>query len=418
MGLFEPGLRPARHDGGTGVTRIVRLHRALAVPLATGCIALILGGAATGAAADPDDGAWPEPKQILVWSPARRLRAFSDYAGIFPTRPIRAGGRAYPLAPAPRDLSALSYDLDGKRYGMDDFARETHLAGFIVVHGGRVLYERYELGNDPSTLWVGYSIAKSVVSLLYGAALADRYVESLDDPVVRYLPRLAGGAYDQVTIEQLLQMSSGVAWNEDYEDPEADVSQSPIAILPFLDYMRALPTAAPPGTRFNYSTGETSLAGAVLRAAIGNNLATYLSHRIWRPFGMEADANWMIGAPGGAEYGGCCISATLRDYARIGLFALAEGTAGDGQRLLPQGWMARSTTPADTNAGYGYFWWLRPDGTYAALGIFGQMIWIDPRSKTVVAMHGAWPRATDARLSAHRWAMVEAIAAALAGRDS
>lgn len=380
------------------------------VALALGCVAPGPAGAAIAAG----DGAWPEPKQILVWSPERRLRAFSDYAGTFPTRAVRAGGRAYPLPRAPRDLPAVSYDLDGKRYDLDDFVRETRVAGLIVVHGGRVLHERYELGNDASTLWVGYSVAKSVVSLLYGAAIDEGYLESLNDPVVRYLPRLAGGAYDRVSVEQLLQMSSGVGWDEDYEDPEADVSQSPIAILPFLDYMRDLPTAAPAGARFNYSTGETSLAGAVLRAAIGNNLATYLTHRIWRPFGMEADANWMIGAPGGAEYGGCCISATLRDYARIGLFALTGGTAPDGRRLLPDGWMARSTAPAETYPGYGYFWWLRPDGAYYAAGIFGQMIWIDPRSETVIAIHSAWPRATDTGLSAHRWALVEAIATALA----
>ena len=386
--------------------------------LAIGCIALSLAGTAAGTEAGPEDGAWPEPRMILVWSPARRLRAFSDYAGTFPTRGVRAGTRSYPMTREPRDLSALTYELDGKRYSLDDFVRKTHVAGLIAVRAGRVHYERYELGNDPSTLWVGYSIAKSVVSVLFGAAMADGFIESLDDPVIRYLPRLAGGAYDRVTIEQLLQMSSGVGWDEDYEDPEADVSQSPSAILPLIDYMRALPVAAPPGSRFNYSTGETNLAGAVLRAAIGNNLATYLTHRIWRPFGMEADANWMLGAPGGAEYGGCCISATLRDYARIGLFVLAGGTAADGRRLLPDGWMARSTAPADTNPGYGYFWWLRPDGTYAALGIFGQTIWIDPDSETVVAIHSAWPRATDARLSAHRWAMVEAIAAALAAGDS
>ncbi len=378
---------------------------------------LVLAGPANTDADNND--AYPEPKQILAWSPERRLRAFADYAGTFPTRPIRAGGRPYPLTAEPHDFSGLYYDLDGERYRLDDFVRETHIAGMIVVQAGRVLYERYELGNDPSTLWVGYSIAKSVVSLLYGAALMDGFIAGLDDDVSRYLPRLAGGAYDQVTVEQLLQMSSGVGWNEDYQDPEADVSQIPSAILPVLDYMRALPTAAPPGTRFNYSTGETHLAGAVLRAAIGNNLATYLTHRIWQPFGMEADGNWMLGAPGGVEHGGCCISATLRDYARLGLFALEQGLVADNsRRLLPRGWMARSTTPAHTNPGYGYFWWLRPDGSYAALGIFGQMIWIDPDSRTVVATHSAWPKATDARLSAHRWAMIEALAARLTAGDS
>ena len=359
--------------------------------------------------------AYPEPAAILVWSPEKRLHAFRDYAGTFPTRRVEAGTHPYPLIDAPGDFSGVSYELDGVRYHLEDFVRETRVAGLMVVARDRVLYERYELGNDASTLWVGYSIAKSVVSLLYGAALADGYLGSLDDPIVRYLPRLAGGAYDGVTIEQLLQMSSGVGWEEDYEDPQADVSQSPSAILPFLDYMRALPRAAPPGSTFNYSTGETNLAGAVLRAAVGNNLASYLTHKIWQPFGMAADANWMLGAPGGAEYGGCCISATLRDHARIGLFALRQGQTPNGRRLLPENWLARSTEAADTNEGYGYFWWLRPDGAYAALGIFGQMIWIDPDSDTVIVIHSAWPRPTDGLLAAHRGAAVDALLTAIAG---
>ena len=378
------------------------------------CATLALTFPATSSGNASADGVYPEPARILVWQPERRLRAFRNYAGIFPTRVIRAGERPYPLPATPWDFSGLSYDLNGKRHHLDDFIRETQVAGLIVVNRGRVLYERYELGNDAATLWVGYSVAKSVVSLLYGAALADGYIASLNEPVTRYLPRLAGGAYDKVTIEQLLRMSSGVGWDEDYQDPQADVSQSPSAILPFLDYMRALPSAAHPGTRFNYSTGETNLAGALLRAAIGNNLATYLTHRIWRPFGMESDANWMLGAPGGVEFGGCCISATLRDYARIGLFAVRGGLAPDGRRLLPNDWMARSTTPANTHDGYGYFWWLWPDGTYAALGIFGQMIWIDPGTQTVIAVQSAWPQATDEHLAAQRLAAVRALANAIA----
>ena len=357
------------------------------------CATLALTLPATSSGNASADGVYPEPAQILVWQPERRLRAFRNYAGIFPTRAIRAGERPYPLPATPWDFSGLSYDLNGKRHHLDDFIRETQVAGLIVVNRGRVLYERYELGNDAATLWVGYSVAKSVVSLLYGAALADGYIASLDEPVTRYLPRLAGGTYDKVTIEQLLRMSSGVGWDEDYQDPQANVSQSPSAILPFLDYMRALPSAAHPGTRFNYSTGETNLAGALLRAAIGNNLATYLTHRIWRPFGMESDANWMLGAPGGVEFGGCCVSATLRDYARIGLFAVRGGARPGWSPPAPErlDGTGRPRRRTPTTA-YGYFWWLWPDGTYAALGIFGQMIWIDPGTQTVIACKALGPK--------------------------
>ena len=141
-----------------------------------------------------------------------------------------------------------------------------------------------------------------------------------------------------------------------------------------------------------------------------NNLATYLSHKIWHPFGMEADANWALAAAGGGELGGCCISATLRDYARIGLFAMRAGVLPDGARVLPENWMRDSTTSSSGYEGYGYLWWLGPDGTYSARGIFGQMVWIDPDSRTVIVTHSAWPTAVGRELSRHRNALIDAIA--------
>ena len=359
-----------------------------------------------------------EPKEILTWNSQQKLQGFRSYAEIFPTRAIIAGASVYPLTADNHDFSNLTYQVGDEHFSVDSFVRKTRVAGMIVVHRNRVVHERYELGADASTRWVSYSVAKSIVSMLFGAAIADGYISNVNDSVTAYLPRLTGGAYDGVSIKQLLQMSSGVRWREDYVDSKADVSQSPSEILALIDYMQALPRAAEPGTRFNYSTGETNLAGAVLRAAIGNNLATYLTHKIWRPFGMEGDANWMLGAPGGAEYGGCCISASLRDYARVGLFAMGGGKAADGSPILPLDWMTQSTTPSPHNPGYGYFWWLRPNGAYAAVGIFGQLIWIDPASQTVIAIHSAWPQASSQSLSAHRWALVDALARAVESRAS
>ena len=116
----------------------------------------------------------------------------------------------------------------------------------------------------------------------------------------------------------------------------------------------------------------------ILRAAIGNNASTYLEHRIWQPFGMESDATWLLGAPGGGETGGCCISATLRDYARLGLFAMSAGGLANGLRVLPEDWMAASTTPSPAAPFYGYLWWLEAGDAFGAQGIFGQRIHIDP----------------------------------------
>ncbi len=128
---------------------------------------------------------------------------------------------------------------------------------------------------------------------------------------------------------------------------------------------------------------------------------------------MESDATWQLHEPAGGELGGCCISATLRDYARIGLFAMRGGTLLDGTNVLADDWMTESTTPSHGSEGYGYLWWLRGGGTYAGIGIFGQLLWVDPADEMVIVTHSAWPTAVGRELGAHRWAFVEALADAV-----
>ena len=350
---------------------------------------------------------------ILFWSPQQQVLGYRAIDELFNTREIRSSKTPYPLLPDPMDFSAFRYRHDGRRLGVDDFVREMRIAGLIVVKDDRVLLERYALGNDANSRWISFSVAKSVVSMLIGAAIRDGYFRSVDDKVVDYLPQLRGGGYDDTTIRNILQMASGVRWNEDYDDPDSDVARSPGGTLALFRYMQKLPQETAPGEKFNYNTGETNIAGALLRAAIGNNLSIYLQHRIWQPFGMESDASWLLEAPGGVELGGCCINATLRDYARIGLFALRDGVLPTGERVLPEGWMQESTTPSKGYEGYGYYWWLKGDGVYAAQGVFGQLIWIDPARKLVIAMHAAWPNAGDAAHWAHREAFIRALTAEL-----
>jgi CubicO group peptidase (beta-lactamase class C family) len=255
-------------------------------------------------------------------------------------------------------------------------------------------------------------VAKSVVSMLFGVALKDGSIRNIDDSVTSYVDGLRDSPYDGVTIRQLLQMSSGVAWNEDYADEASDIAQiSKMGGLEdLLSYMKRLHRTEPPGKVFNYNTGETHIAGAILGAATRGTLSEYLSEKIWKPAGMESDAYWRLLGPGDLEHAGCCISATLRDYGRIGLLALTDGVTANGSRLLPAGWMTASTAPAPANAGYGHFWWLEgSSGAFAARGVFGQYIYIDPSSEMVLVLHSLWPRATDRELSAHRTAFVEAM---------
>lgn len=345
----------------------------------------------------------PSPGSVLSWNQEEKLAGFPHYDRIFPTRTIAAGDDPYPLSENQRDVSALRYEVEGETFGLEDFLESNHVSGLLAVKDGEVVVEMYRQGNDRKTRWVSYSIAKSVVSLLVGAAILDGYIDSVDQPVTDYLSSLRGTAYEGVTIRNALQMASGVEWNEDYADPESDVARGAgMTPLERLRFLAEKPRVAPPGERFNYNTGETHLVGGVLRSAIGNNLSTYLEHKIWRPFGMEDDANWLILGAGGPEHGGCCISATLRDYARIGLFAMNDGVLRDGTRVVPPGWMEESTSPSRGSEGYGYLWWLRGDGVYNAIGIFGQAIVIDPAENLVIVTHSAWPQAVGRGLSARR----------------
>ena len=152
------------------------------------------------------------------------------------------------------------------------------------------------------------------------------------------------------------------------------------------------------------------MVGEILRAAIGNNASTYLTYKIWQPYGMESDASWMTNVPGGVETGGCCINATLRDYARIGLFAMSGGVLADGTAVLPDGWMMDSITPSKGYVGYGYLWWPHGDGAYSARGIFQQQIYINPAQDLVIAVHGNAPTAVGSEYSQHLSQVIPAIA--------
>jgi CubicO group peptidase (beta-lactamase class C family) len=275
--------------------------------------------------------------------------------------------------------------------------------------------ERYALGRTARDRWTSFSVAKSVTSTLIGAAIQDGFIKGLDDPVTAYIPELKGSAYEGVTVRQLITMTSGVKWNEDYTDLNSDVAKVGLSVIepgvnPVVSYMRRLPREAEPGTKFVYKTGETDLAGVLLSNAVHKPMAQYLSEKIWAPFGMEQDALWVEDIAG-HERGGCCMSMTLRDYGRIGQFLLGDGVAG-GKRVLPEGWVQDATSPHVKDPPYGYFWWLTPGG-YEAEGIFGQSISIFPDEHLVVVQNAAWPAAWDDKLDEARMAMLGAVRAAV-----
>jgi CubicO group peptidase (beta-lactamase class C family) len=328
--------------------------------------------------------------------PDVQVNTFRNIDRLFPTRAVRRGA-AVSVLPV-RDLPFDDFRIEsgGSSYDLYDVLSLNRVSGLLIVQDGEICFEKYLLGNDENTRWMSMSVVKSMTATLVGAAFKDGYINSLDDAVVRYLPRFRGTAYDGVTVRQILQMASGVAWNETYTDPSSDrraMLEAQIARRPgdILDLMASLPRAAEPGKRWNYSTGETHLAGALVAAATGKHVADYLSDKIWSRLGMQSDASWWLESPDGLEVGGSGLSATLRDYARFGLFLLHDGII-DGERIVPEGWVEEASTPKVINGqtvDYGYMLWPLHDRSYAAIGIFGQFVFVDPERNLVVAMWSA-----------------------------
>ncbi len=371
------------------------------------CVWFLLLYSALSWSADPFESM--SAKSLLTWTPEQQLEGYPNINRIYYTRKIEASSQILELTRAEENLDDFTYVHQGEPKTINDYFDQLNTTGLIVLKNGELVFEKYALGHTEDQTWISFSVAKSVVSMLYGAAIKDGYIKSVDDLASTYLPSLREGAYKDTTIKNILQMASGVKWNEDYEDTKSDVASSPIQILDLIEYMGDLEKLHQPGTHFNYNTGETNLAGAVLRAAIGNNLSTYLHKKIWQPFGMESEAYWMLDEADGVEYGGCCINATLRDYARLGLFALNKGTLATGEQILPEDWMQESTNPSSGANYYGYYWWLRPNNSYRATGIFGQFIWVDPKEELVVAIHSAWNKAWRRDHDEHTSKMVSSI---------
>jgi CubicO group peptidase (beta-lactamase class C family) len=381
-------VKPAEQGAGLRAAR-----RALAVALAL---------LAPGAAALATPASSVKATAPITWTPDDPMDGGNDRGNFFnQVRIVHRGQRVRDFPIAARQIT-VSYTWEGKTWTLDDYMRAFNVSGVMVLKDGEVVLERYAQGRQPTDRWMSQSVAKSVLSLLYGAALQDHRLK-LGDTVETYVPELKGSAYGDVTIRDLLTMSSGVKWDEGYVGGQSDLAKYYRAAASgdaVLDFQAKLPRASPPGSTFHYDTGETHLAGLVLARAVGVSVSDYLSEKIWKPEGMERDAAWRVDHQG-REFTGCCLLMTLADYARIGQFALDDGVAG-GKRVLPAGWIAASTRRQIDNgrpapAGYGYFWWIGTEA-YEASGIYGQSILVYPKDRIVIAVNSEWPKPDDPEL--------------------
>jgi CubicO group peptidase (beta-lactamase class C family) len=375
-----------------------------------------IGAAEARQAAPPREPA-SKAAAILTWSVEQRELYIAALDKFFLTRTVKAGPRVHALDKG-RPLAA--FEAGGARAdAFDRFLATERVRGVLVLQDGKIRLERYEPPDSPTTRWNSFSVAKSITSTLVGAAMKDGAIRSLDDPVTRYITELRGSAYDVVTVRQLLTMTSGVKWNEDYTDVNSDVARMYAeAPDPGFDmttsYVRKLPREAPPGTKWVYKTSETNLVGVLVADATGKQLADYLSEKIWRPYGMERDAEWMIDDVG-HEQGGCCLAVTLRDSGRFGQFILDDARI-NGTPIVPDTWLrqaTRSQVSTGPGSGYGYQWWTRDDGTFEGRGIYGQTLHIDRARRLVIVLNSATEQPTDRASGQARQEFIAAINAEL-----
>jgi len=338
------------------------------------------------------DPTWRKESSLL-WSQDKRDIAYRNIEKIYNHRTVKASGKLRPL------LTGKPLKID---VNIDGYMKSQHAAGLLILHDEKIVLEKYARGYTSQGRWLSQSMAKSITSTLIGAAIQDAAIKSLDDPITKDLPEMKGSGYDGVTLRQVLTMTSGVRWNEDYTDVNSDVAKYSLqepedGMDAAVTYMRKLPRQSPPGQKWLYNSGETNLIGSILYKATGNNLSEYLAEKIWQPYGMEQDAIWQLGRSG-AEISGCCIAVSLRDYARFGQFVLDGGKVNGKQVIDPAYLKLATSKQADigiADRGYGFQWWTFDDGSFNAAGIFGQSIYIDPARRLVRVTSGNWPTDID-----------------------
>ena len=345
----------------------------------------------------------PAGEDFLLLSPTAQAYAYRNVDRMFATRPIRRGGKVFELQRG-KEVSPR-YQADGKMHGVDEYIERANIAGLLVIKEEKIVLERYALGLEENVRWSSMSTIKSLTSTLVGAALQAGAIASLDDPVSKYIPGLRGCAYDAVTVRNLITMSSGVRWSEDYTDRGSDVNRYSKSLgdkVPggVLALMRSLKAERKPGSCFNYNTGDTYVLGSLISASTGKTLADYMSETIWSRLGMEFDAFYTLESEGGQEIGGSRAGIALRDFGRFGVFLLRDGVINNTP-ALPFDWIEKAggaffDLDPETNrygaTGYGYGWWVDPDGSMVALGFAGQSLYVNRKDKTIIVTLSCQPQ--------------------------
>lgn len=346
-----------------------------------------------------------------LFSATNIVENFRTMPDQWPARAVHRAGPVFELPQQPRPLPR-TFAYKGADRDMEEFLARRATTGLLVLARDRITAERHFLGNDEHTRTISWSVCKSFVSALMGIAIAEGKIRSVEDPVTGYVASLRGSGYDGVRIKDVLQMSSGVRFREDYGDMTSDINRMGLTLslgFPLSGFVASLVNEKTPGTYNRYVSMDTQVLGMVLASATGKSLSSYLEEKIWSRLGAESDAYWLLDGEG-MEWAFGGLNMTLRDYGRFGRLYLQGGRWNGGQ-IVPAQWVRDSVTPdaphlmpggnpaSESRLGYGYQWWIpeaegaegtgKPSSEFLALGVYGQYIYVSPDDDLVIVKTSA-----------------------------
>lgn len=427
---YTPLMQSIPSPSSSKVTKIQKLALTIALAL-MGCtsgIAHSTNHTSIPPISEEDRASMPRGEDQLYWNVEQKIIGHRTMHLIFESNFVQASDSPLPL-PSSTPIEP-TYQYEGSTQTVGDYFDRNNVTGLLVIKDGTVVLEKYARGYNETSAGSSRSMAKTFTAMLIGIALKDGHIDSMDDPVSKYVPELSDTQYGSIAIRHIVNMTSGVRYWEDASNPKSDLfplqaclfKKQPGCLLSFLHDIasRSDNDKVAPGTKFNYSTADSVLAGIILERATGKKATDYLSEKIWKPFGMEQDAYWNAETKDGNTFGGSGFGATLRDYGRFGLFMMNRGVLEDGTETMAPGYMEEALTPTtaskEAQRPYGYYIWrARPEGsteggfgvnqemgnphpiemrgastTFYALGSSGQVLMVNPQENVVIAKWASW----------------------------
>ena len=352
--------------------------------------------------------AYEAVSNLEMFSGARQHQNFSNFKNLLPVSEMPTAAEPCPFETGQDIELPAAFTFAGEQVDTNKFLQRTDTGGLLVLQDGRIRFEDYWLSGGPEVQWISWSVAKSFISALVGIAVHEGSINSIDEPISSYINVHSGSAYDGVSIKDVLQMSSGARWNEDYSDPESDInrfSRAMAGLGTFDDFLMTMVRDTQPGTLCRYNSADTQALGSLLISATGCSITDYMREKLCEPLGFEASGFWLLdSSEREMAFGG--LNLIARDFAKLGELYRCGGQ-WHGTQIVPADWVEESVRCDEPHLqsdqvevgglkfgiGYGYQWWIPTGdrGEFTGIGIYNQFVYVDPSSEVTIVKQTANP---------------------------